>query len=288
MKKLILALLAAFLLPVNAQIFWKISGNGMSKPSYLFGTHHLIEKSEIPGFDRILGFIKETDLVVGEIVIKNLLAEQMKLMKLATMKDSTLHDLMTPEQYQFADSAMKVATGLNLKPFDKMKPAFISTLYTSMLYMKHFNIKKQPEAVDKIVQDTGKKLKRKIAGFETIDEQIDLLFNSISLRDQAEMLLETVKDTEKSIDMIKKLNQYYIAGDHEKMMELSMEDSETNTRFMKILLENRNRNWMEQLLKLLPEKSCFIAVGSLHLPGETGLIKLLSNEGYEVTPVTEL
>ncbi len=288
MRKIIFIYIATLLfVPLNAQLFWKISGNGLAKPSYIFGTHHLIDKSEIPDFDKILDYIKKTDVVVGEVVMKNMLAEQMKMMKMATMTDTTLQDLMTPEQYLFADSAMKIATGLNLKPFNKMKPALVSSLHTVMLYTKHFNIKKQPEAVDKIVQDKANKLKKKVIGFETIDEQINILFNSISLKGQTEMLLETLKDTEKSIDMIKKLNEYYLAGNHEKMLELSMEDTEVNALYMKILLENRNRNWMEQLRKILSEKSCFIAVGSLHLPGETGLIKLLSKEGYEVTSVTE-
>ncbi len=291
MKKIILICIAVLiLLPLNAQLFWKISGNGLSKPSYIFGTHHLIDKSEIRDFDKILNYIPETDVVVGEIVLKNMLAEQMKLMKLATMKDTTLHNLMSPEQYQFADSAMKVATGLNLKPFDKMKPAFISTLHTSMLYMKHFNVKKQPEPVDKIVQDEAKKLKKKVAGFETIDEQINILFNYVSLRDQTEMLLETLKDTKKSIELIKKLNTYYLVGDIGNMLKMSIEEdeSETNARFTKILLENRNNNWVEQLRSMLPKNSLFIAVGCLHLPGETGLIELLRKNGYEVTPATEL
>ena len=77
-------------------------------------------------------------------------------MKLTSKNDSTLHDLMTPEKYIFAESAMKVATDLSLKTFDKMKPAFISTLHTTILYMKLLNVKKQPDAVEKIVQDEAK------------------------------------------------------------------------------------------------------------------------------------
>lgn len=290
MKKIFLVLLTLIALcPINAQLLWKISGNGLSKPSYLFGTHHLIDKAEIPNFDKILHYVKKVDAVAGELVIQNMLAQQMKLMKHATMKDSTLHDLMTPQQYQFADSAMKIATGLNLKPFDKMKPAFISTLHSTMLYMKYFNVKKEPEAVDKIFQDEAKKLKKKIVGFETTDEQINILFNSISLREQTEMLLETLKDTKKSVEMIKQLNGYYLAGDYDKMLKISIEEdnSEANARFMKLLLENRNKNWIEKLRKMLPAQSYFIAVGGLHLPGEIGLIQLLQNEGYEVTPETE-
>ena len=142
MRKIIFIYIATLLfVPLNAQLFWKISGNGLAKPSYIFGTHHLIDKSEIPDFDKILDYIKKTDVVVGEVVMKNMLAEQMKMMKMATMTDTTLQDLMTPEQYLFADSAMKIATGLNLKPFNKMKPALVSSLHTVMLYTKHFKLK---------------------------------------------------------------------------------------------------------------------------------------------------
>ena len=52
-----------------------------------------------------------------------------------------------------------------------------------------------------------------------------------------------------------------------------------------ILLDNRNKNWIGKLKKLLPEKSLFIAVGAGHLIGEKGLIALLRKEGYTLTPL---
>jgi len=61
----IIALCIAF--NANAQLLWKISGNGLAKPSYLFGTHHLIEKEQIKGFNKILAISKQADAVVGEM-----------------------------------------------------------------------------------------------------------------------------------------------------------------------------------------------------------------------------
>jgi uncharacterized protein len=57
----------SFMVSVHAQLLWKVSGNGLSKPSYLFGTHHLIEKDQINGFDKILELAGQQDAVVGEM-----------------------------------------------------------------------------------------------------------------------------------------------------------------------------------------------------------------------------
>ncbi len=55
MKKLLLSILVASIgtFVSNAQLLWEVTGNGLSKPSYLFGTHHIAPVSvmdSVPGF----------------------------------------------------------------------------------------------------------------------------------------------------------------------------------------------------------------------------------------------
>ena len=91
MKKAKLSFLVLFLFllaSVHAQLFWKISGNGLQKPSYLFGTHHLIEKERVPDFDKITAFIPQTEAVVGEMDMSNQLKMQLKMMKYMFMRDT--------------------------------------------------------------------------------------------------------------------------------------------------------------------------------------------------------
>jgi len=96
----ILAVIAILLVfSANAQLLWKVEGNGLTKPSYLFGTHHLIEKEQIPGFENVLTYINSVDAVVGELDMSDMLSMQMHLMKAAIMKDTTLSDLISPEDY---------------------------------------------------------------------------------------------------------------------------------------------------------------------------------------------
>jgi uncharacterized protein YbaP (TraB family) len=270
----------------SAQLLWKVSGNALEKPSYLFGTHHLISKERIPDFDKMLDVVKEVDVVVGEMDLSNMLELQLKLMKGATMKDSTLNELLSVDDYILVDEGFKEVLGMGVKKFAKYKPMMLSSLYTTMLYLKQQNLKKEPEAIDMIIQKFGKKNKKPIVGLETIEQQIDILFNKISLKRQAEMLVSTIKEKDKSTEMLSKLNEFYVLGDLIHLEALNNEDDEMNQEEKKILLETRNNNWLEQFKIMFPKNSCFVAVGCLHLTGEGGLLKQLSAKGFVIEPVT--
>ena len=288
-KVFFLAFIALFFtLSANAQLFWKVSGNGLSKPSYLFGTHHLIEKEQIVGFDKVFAVIPQTDVVVGEMDMSNMLGMQLKMLKVIMMKDSTMHDLLNTEDYSLVDTQLKEVVGTGLDKLGKMKPAMLSALYEVKLYMKQNNTKKEPEAVDIVFQKAGKKAKKKIIGLETIDQQMDILFNSMSLKSQAESLLKAVKDKDKSLDQLKQLNEAYLSGDLKRMSDLSNSDDQMTPEEKKILIVNRNNNWIGQLKALMPKQSCFVAVGCLHLVDEVGLIQQLKSAGYTVEAVINL
>ena len=52
-----------------------------------------------------------------------------------------------------------------------------------------------------------------------------------------------------------------------------------------VMLDNRNKKWMQQLPGIFKQQSTFVAVGALHLAGENGLVMLLRNAGYTVKPL---
>jgi uncharacterized protein YbaP (TraB family) len=50
-------------------------------------------------------------------------------------------------------------------------------------------------------------------------------------------------------------------------------------------LNERNMNWLPIIISQISDKSSFIAVGALHLPGKKGIIELLREKGYTVKPI---
>ncbi|MDD4971360.1 MAG: TraB/GumN family protein [Paludibacter sp.] len=277
-----------FIVTIQAQLLWKVSGNGLTKPSYLFGTHHLIEKEQIQDFDKILALAGQADAVVGEMDMSNMLSLQLKMLKGVMMKDTTIKDLMSESDYKMVEAEFKLSMNMNLKTLGHMKPMMLSSLYTIMIYTKMNKLKKQPEGVDILFQKRAHKDKKQVIGLETIEQQMDLLFNSIPLKRQADMLVKGVKEKDKGMEGLKKLNEAYLSGDLKKIETLNTEDDDMTPEEKKMMIENRNDNWIKKLTILIPAKSCFVAVGCLHLVGEKGLIEQLKKAGYTVEGVDQL
>ena len=103
MKKLLLSILVASIgtFVSNAQLLWEVTGNGLSKPSYLFGTHHIAPVSvmdSVPGFASALA---SADKVYGEMVMSEAQtpkSQQVMLTYAMAPQDSTLTSVLSAAQ----------------------------------------------------------------------------------------------------------------------------------------------------------------------------------------------
>jgi uncharacterized protein len=287
MKSKTLSLVLAFSalsFSLNAQLMWKISGNGLGRPSYLFGTHHLIDKAQIKGFDKALAIAKESDAVVGEMNMTDMAAVQTKLMQASLLSGKTCKELYSPQDYAFLDKEFKALLGTGLDQLGVMKPMALNTIYILYSYLKQAGATKQPEAVDIIFQNEARQNGKKIMGLETPEYQAEVLFNSSTIERQAEVLLKQVKEKGNYAEMMNKLNEAYLQGDFVKAEELEKGDDSMNPEERLALITNRNSNWVKLLPDLMKQQTCFIAVGFLHLVGDTGLVNQLEKSGYTLEP----
>lgn len=288
-KNFSLAVVALFFTVfANAQLCWKVSGNGLSKPSYLFGTHHLIESGQIKDFDKLLKLVAQTDAVVGEIDATDMALIQQKVMKLGMLNGTTIKSLLSPVDYSLVDAELKQYFGVGLDQLGIFKPMMLQSMYAVMVYNKSQNITKQIEGIDILFQKKALENNKLIIPLETFEQQAAILFDSLSLSRQAEILVKSVKEKEKGVAIFKKLNEAYLAGDLAKIQAVDKEDDDLTTAERKPLYDNRNNNWMTQLPAIFNKNSAFVAVGCMHLIGETGLINQLKKAGYVLEPMVQL
>lgn len=288
MKKRIflLALIALFItVGANAQLFWKISGHGLTKPSYLFGTHHLIEKEQIKDFDKILAIAGQADAVVGEMDMTDMATIQTKIMQVAMMPGKTIKQLISAEDYTLVDTELRQLMGVGLDQLGAFKPMMLQTMYGVLVYVQSQKLAKQPEGVDVLFQKKAKENNKAIIGLETIEQQSAMLFDSLPLNRQAEILVKSIKEKQKGIDLFIQLNASYLAGNLQKLAELDKLDDDLTPAEKRPLYENRNMDWMKQLPVMFSKQSCFVAVGCMHLIGDTGLLSQLKKAGYTVEAV---
>ncbi|MDP4202974.1 MAG: TraB/GumN family protein [Bacteroidota bacterium] len=287
-KKILFSAFIALLITcsANAQLLWKVTGNGLTKPSYLFGTHHLVDKDQIKDIDKIIDLSKQTDAVVGEMIIPDPATVQMKMLQAGMLTGTTMKELLSPEDYQLADAEFQQLMGAGLSQLGTMKPMLLETLYSGLIFMQAYGMTKQPEAIDGILQKTAKESSKKVIGLETLDQQMEIILNSLPLKRQAEILMYDIKNKQKGIDLQLNITDAYKKGDMAKADALDKADDSMTPDEKKILAENRNNNWMTQLPGLMKSQSCFIAVGFLHLVGDKGLVAQLKKAGYTIEAVT--
>lgn len=274
-------------------VFWEISGNGLSSPSYLFGTHHLYPADSIKKNDFIKEKIKACQIVVGELAMDNLLALTMATMKYSMMKDTTLQDLLGEKNYQRVDEYMKKNLGMGVAMFNRMRPmVIVQTISAQKVAQalgkdsKMNGMDAMSNNIDYYFQEYGKTLGKEIAGLETVEFQAKTLLHSIPLKRQAEMLMEAIEDKDaQSAETYKKLNQYYKEQNLNELAKLSFDEKMMKKDEYDNLLKKRNDAWLPQIEKIIREKSAFFAVGALHLVGTDGVIYQLRQKGYNVKPL---
>jgi len=283
MKKLLLAGFALLAFAANAQklensLLWKISGNGLSKPSYLYGTIHItcdntLDKNTLAALDATKQLYLELDMDDPNM--------QMQMMGGMMMKDGkTMSAMATEEDFKIVDEYLQKNVGMGAKMMDKFKPSFVGMMVMPKLIdcpMKSF---------EEALMAVTKAQKEETYGLETIDEQM-AVFDAIPYEEQMKELVKSAKDgLDKGKAMFKKMMDLYNSKDLNGLMAfMNDEENKFYGENTDVLLDGRNKNWIPKIESVAKKTPTFFGVGAAHLGGENGVIMLLRKRGYTVEAV---
>jgi uncharacterized protein len=268
--------------PKENTLLWRISGNQLKAPSYLFGTIHMICGDDIQISDSLSNAISKADDVYLELDMDNIVEMMSVMTKMKMRNDTTLSELLTPEEYQKVKKFFDEKGGLlSFSMMEKYKPMLTaSTLMQSEMACDN------AVAMEQLIMNEARMNRVSIKGLETMAYQMSI-FDSIPYKVQAKQLVEYIDnfDDKAQSKEFEKLSEAYRKQELNKLEALIANDQSGMEQYSDLLLFNRNKNWVKKLAELLPEKRLVIAVGAGHLPGEKGLINLLRKAGYKVEPV---
>ncbi len=129
-----------------------------------------------------------------------------------------------------------------------------------------------------------------VLGLEEMHEQLSV-FTSLSLDEQITLLRDTLHELDALPQLFEQLTDAYLQRDLQALAEMteksSVQGSDTalQQRLMATLVDVRNQRMARRLLPMLEEGGVFVAIGAMHLPGESGLLALLQQRGLRLTPV---
>ena len=336
---LIFFTLCAFGKAPKEGLLWKISGNGLTQPSYLFGTWHgdteLRNQSfldSVPGFHASFRSVKQfmcEKTLTGASKAANSSQDKLRAVMLLP-KDTTYSDLLDKSQISILDTFLTKKLKVTS---DKMnlRPNALSYILTQMISedtvrsrirQKVMILESSTRLPDSVVIARRKQLyseqdimdyallkKAEAKGMEVVglDELIEyqpiMLFTTdATLKQQADSLVKFINrsgfdhlvDSMNLLssalrDVYREQNIHKLKDEKQKLMDgIVKMDTWTKNKMDEMtqsLVSDRNRDWMKHILTYIKNKSTFIAVGALHLPGEDGLIQLLRDAGYTVEPM---
>jgi uncharacterized protein len=262
--------------PTEKSLLWKISGNGLSKPSFLYGTIHVICPDELNLSEKTKLSFAETEQLYLELDLDD---PTMAVNMQKSMQNTThLKNLLSSKDYRNISNFFDDRVGYSIDMLGMIKPFYLlSFTYSPMIGCK------EPTSLEMSFLSMAKQQEKEVFGLETLKDQMSI-FDGISSRKQAKMLKNYVKNFDKMQDAFQKMLQEYKNQDLVALMKASAATNPKSNKYEHLLLDNRNQKWVAEIPNIIAKKPTFIAVGAAHLAGEKGVISLLRQKGFTLTP----
>lgn len=256
-------------------LLWEISGNGLTKKSYMYGTMHVSDKVSYHLSDSFFAKLLEADIVANE------------------SDPETWTDMPNVYGSYYGKEPFGFYTHFYITELtkDDLYPLFVGTNYTlTGLLSRTDEMNKEYQEdtyLDMFIYRTGRKYGKKVVGLEDATTSMVNIMKGQSIVDNRDVE-ENAQDLKK---LLKNKNQNDAMMDFYREKDLDMLDSlmtlSSPKPYLKSLLYDRNIVMVNSMDSIMKTGSLFAAVGAAHLAGDKGMIEMLRSMGYTVTPVID-
>ena len=299
-KKTILSVISFFVvLSANAQLLFRISGNGLKEPSYILGTIHYLPGSLLDSIPEYL----EAESQCQQMYVEHMLSATTLAVSLGEPDGKqvrqkvdypdgkNIFDVIDEESAAILVEKYKEYMHINLsdttwKSLWKITPYEFQNHFTSRFLVQYRNKGIMDMELMKRVQERGWNVGQlddeKMKLNELADSQEKL---PQTIEEQADSLMAFLKDYEgRKQQMVKDFEttyNYWRTGDYEGFFSHNVQKVTAYPG----LYRDRNEKWLPRMIAAMREKPTMIVFGSGHLIGEHGIIQMLRATGYEVEQV---
>lgn len=262
-------------------LLWEISGNGLKKPSYLYGTIHLMCPTDIQISEATKQKLAATEQLVLELDFDDPGIMQQIQQKAMMPNHQTLQDFLDEEDYKVVSQFFQDSLGVSLQQVDRFDPIVLTSIVAV-----HW-LQCQPGSYEQMFTQLASQQDKEVVGLETVDEQFASL-RKLSYAQQAAYLTETIREYDESKQEFANMIEAYKSQQVDQLQQIMQESmDDVGEQLITHLLVERNHNWVPEMQELMQQKPAFFAVGAGHLGGAEGVITLLREKGYTVKPVLQ-
>ncbi len=256
-------------------LLWKINGEQLPHPSYLFGTMHVRDKRAFKQLDTLYEVIGACEGYAAEFHLEEGFGEmEAKAMQLPA--GQRLSNLIPPKKFNRYRQVLLKSTGLDIANFDLALPFVVLNLATEQLLSQDM-----PDPLDQHLWSFAKAAGKSLHGIETFNEQLEVLAQ-IPLETQVKMLGGICTNISRFRQYLRRLAGHYEASELQQLYKMV----KRNTKDMRqLMLYRRNEVMADRVAALVRQQSAVVSIGAAHLGGGKGVLRLLKKQGFEISPV---
>ncbi len=257
-------------------LLWEVSGNGLNETSYLYGTMHVSKKIAFHLDDVFYEALDKSDIIALE-----------------SDPSMWLDNDETTGNRSYGNGNGPSGKGFYTYPFAMQNPkkediaAYLASedrLINSILYRTNELSQNFEEDtyLDMFIYQAGLKFDKKLVALEDMEES-SALVGRASLNAMKQKPDEWLQKKMRQQDPIYLMQDAY----RERNINLldSIDQAVYTQHYLKNMLYIRNQNMANRMDSVMRTGKVFTGIGAAHLPGEKGVIRLLRNKGYTVTPL---
>lgn len=266
-------------------LLWEITGNGVEKPSYLYGTMHVSDKVAFYLGDPFFEALESVDQVAlelePELWFDEVLGGDFMSGVLGQMGSRSYFGYYS-DSWNSLEGSFKQEKNINLRIQNifKQDPEMANQLLFRF-YDPSGNFE-EDTWLDMYIYQSAKKLGKSTLGLETFEESMEMMVKSNQeSKDEESPARKLSNEERREIPM--KIESAYRNADLDLLDSLSKISSPPS--YLKYILIERNKNFVAGLDTLIRQKPIFAGMGAAHLPGDEGCIEMLRALGFTVKPV---
>jgi uncharacterized protein YbaP (TraB family) len=261
-------------------MFWRIDDNAGRSPSYLLGTIHSDDERVLRLPEPVVTAFETSDTFVMEMEMEaGVMIQVGSAMLFTDQRD--LRSLLGEPLYRRTVQIM-ARYGIPEMALLKMKPWAVMAILSMPM-------PKTGKVLDMVLHQKARQTGKTVHGLESAAEQL-AVFDQMSMADQISLLKETLNQVDRLPELFEEMLRRYLEDNLAGIAGFARQfhqgdDSQALQRFMVRLNDQRNLRMVERMKPYLDQGGVFVAVGALHLAGDTGIVALLRQRGYCVSPI---
>lgn len=257
---------------------WQVEQQG--KSSLILGTMHLPDADIVQLPPHIKEPVAQAQALVLEVRLTP--AAQREAAELTTLRGSTLLSDLVGEADFLRLTALFQPYGIRGAGLERLKPWVAGVMLNS-----------PPPSLEPVLdfalQFQFQQLGKPVFELESMQEQL-ALFDQLPMDEQLTFLRYAMAQQPHFLNELERIKALYIQDNLSRLHELATQqigqlEDPALKRLMRAIIEERNHGMVARMKAHLSVGNRLIAIGALHLTGREGVLALLRQQGYRVTPV---